>query len=128
MEGVSALNNWGDQKRAFIECYLNKCEANYSSFFVADRDEKGCERLATACANELSADEPIEKGWTYDEKIQFRKDMEEVPELNNFGSNKVAFIECYLNKCEAKFASYDEANLDEEGCTRLAEQCAQDFK
>ena len=53
MESIPELSALGEFKTAYIECFLSKCEANYSSFFVADRDEKGAEALAIECAEEI---------------------------------------------------------------------------
>lgn len=44
------LDVLGDQKQAYIDCYLEKVENNYESFQAADSDYKGCEMLAMECA------------------------------------------------------------------------------
>jgi hypothetical protein len=49
MESIQELSAFGDNKSKWIECYLNKCEANYSSFYEADRDAAGCKRIALIC-------------------------------------------------------------------------------
>lgn len=49
----SDLDNLGDNKQAFIDCYTEKVEANYESFTAADSDVKGCEKLAMDCATEF---------------------------------------------------------------------------
>ena len=53
METVKELDVLGEYKSEFIECYLSKCEENYSSYFVADNDENGCIMLAEECTEEM---------------------------------------------------------------------------
>jgi hypothetical protein len=53
MNDVKGLDSFGDKKTKFIECYLTKCEANFSSYYQADQDEAGCEKIAMECATEL---------------------------------------------------------------------------
>ena len=55
MYAVEELSNFGENKSKWIECYLSKCEANYSSYYEANQDEKGCEKLALECGNEVLA-------------------------------------------------------------------------
>jgi hypothetical protein len=50
--------------------------------------------------------------------------MNNVEELSNFGEEKIKFIECYLEKCENYYSSYYDADQDEDGCKKLAEDCA----
>ena len=48
------LNVLGDNKTNWIECYLSKCEANYSCYNDANTDhDGGCEKLALECRNEI---------------------------------------------------------------------------
>ncbi|MCE2682497.1 MAG: hypothetical protein LW704_06015 [Cryomorphaceae bacterium] len=61
--------------------------------------------------------------WSDEDKKRFRKEMEGVSELANFGEDKEEWIECYLSKCEANFASFAEADKDTEGCERIAAEC-----
>lgn len=49
----SELDAFGDAKQEFIDCYLDKVEANYASFAEADADLSGCEKLATECAEDV---------------------------------------------------------------------------
>jgi len=49
MNEVEELANFGKNKSAWIECYLRKCEANYSSMHEADQDEEGVKKLALEC-------------------------------------------------------------------------------
>ena len=63
--------------------------------------------------------------WTENDKARFRAEMQSVPELSVFGNKQNEFIECYLEKCEAKYASFDAANQDESGCESLAFECGE---
>ena len=50
--------------------------------------------------------------WSEEDKQRFRKEMEGVSELANYGEDKEEWIECYLSKSEANFASFAEADKD----------------
>jgi hypothetical protein len=50
---VKDLSNFGENKSKWIECFLSKCEAKYSSIYEANQDEKGCEKIALECNNEV---------------------------------------------------------------------------
>ncbi len=71
----------------------------------------------------ISCNDSIKGKWSESDKQKFRKEMEEIEELSNFGLNKTKFIECYLSKCEANYSSYSEANTDEKGCGKIALEC-----
>jgi hypothetical protein len=124
MYAVEELSNFGDNKSKFIECYLSKCEANYSSYYEADQDEKGCEKIASECSDEVLSNGSKKGNWSETDKQKFRKDMYALEELSNFGDNKSKFIECYLSKCEANYSSYYEADQDEKGCEKIASECS----
>ena len=57
MYAIEELSNFGDNKSKWIECYLSKCEANYSSYYEADQDEKGLEKIASECRDEVLSNE-----------------------------------------------------------------------
>lgn len=123
MEAIEELSNLGENKTKWIECYLNKCEANFSSYFMANTDEEGCEKIALECSEEILSNGSIKGEWSDFDKQSFRNDMESIEELSDLGEYKTEWIECYLNKCEANFASYYEANMDEKGCEKIAQEC-----
>ena len=50
---VKELDNFGEYKQQWLDCYFEKCQANYSSFTEADNDEAGCTTIATNCTVEL---------------------------------------------------------------------------
>ena len=120
---VKDLSNFGENKSKWIECFLSKCEAKYSSIYEANQDEKGCEKIALECNNEVLADGSQKGNWTETDKQQFRYVMSTVKDLSNFGENKSKWIECFLSKCEAKYSSIYEANQDEKGCEKIALEC-----
>lgn len=125
MNSVKELENFGPNKNKWIECYLSKCEANYSSFSSADQDQKGCEKIAVECNDEILANGSVQGKWSSVDKESFRNDMNGLEELSAFGDKKTAWIECYLSACEAKFNSYYHANQSESECKELAAQCSE---
>jgi len=127
MKNVKELSNFGENKEKFIECYLSKCEANYSSFSDADQDEKGVGKLAEDCSNFILENGSVKGKWSEDDKKKFREDMNKIEELSSFGDNKNKWIECYLSKCEANYSSYNKADQDEKGVEKIAEECSDEF-
>lgn len=127
MEAVEELDNFGDRRKDFIECYLNKAEANYSSYFLADLDEEGCEKLALECGQQVMDNESVIGNWTIEDKENFFDAMEKTEMLSVFGEDKQAFIICYLAKCEANYPSFFQADQDEEGCEALAIECIEEL-
>jgi hypothetical protein len=53
MESVD-LSGFGENKAKWLDCYLSKAEAKYSSYAEADSDLKGCEVIANECNKEIS--------------------------------------------------------------------------
>jgi hypothetical protein len=49
----SSFDAFGESKEAYIACYMDKLEANYSNFNEANADGKGCEMLAMECLDVL---------------------------------------------------------------------------
>lgn len=127
VDGVKELSTFGENKTKWIDCYLSKCEANYASYAETDKDKKGVEQIALACNNEILSNGSIQGKWSEADKSTFRKDMEGVEALSSFGENKAKWIECYLSKCEAKYASYYQANTDEKGCGEVAAACTEEI-
>ena len=124
MSEAKELSVLGENKSKWIECYLSKCEANYSSYNDANSDhEGGCEKLALACKNEIFANGSILGKWSDSDKKKFISDMMSVEELSVLGENKEKWVECYFSKCEAKYASYYEADANPEGCRKIALEC-----
>lgn len=125
MSEVRDLSSLGEHKTKWIECYLSKCEANYSSYYEADKNVEGCKKFALECTDEISSNGSVKGKWSEVDKKQFRDDMNEVEELSSFGQNKTKWIECYLSKCEVNYSSYYNANQDEKGCERIARECSE---
>ncbi len=53
MDTIEELDFLGENKSKWIDCYLEKCEVNFTSYYHANTDESGCERLAAECGREL---------------------------------------------------------------------------
>ncbi len=121
---VPELDNFGDQKMDWIYCFLAKCEINYPSYEIMDRDEEGVTKLGAECYGLLFSSDSQRGNWSEADKQLFIQTMNNVPELDNFGQFKSAFINCMLQKCEMTYGSFMEADTDERGITRIAEQCA----
>jgi hypothetical protein len=51
-KGSKNYQIWAKTKK-WIECYLSKCEANYSSYYKADTDEKGAAKIALECNDDI---------------------------------------------------------------------------
>lgn len=127
IDETEELSVLGDKREAFKECYVKKAEANYSSFSESDSDEAGAERMAVECSEEIFSNGSVKGNWSDIDKENFQKDMSEAPSLASLGDKKELFIECYLNKCEAKYNSYHEADNDEE-ISQLVTECANEIK
>ena len=123
MEAVEELSDLGENKTKWIECYLIKCEANFSSFYQADSDAKGCEKIALECYDEVLSNGSVKGNWSDSDKLNFYLEMQTVEELSDLGEDKSKWIECYLNKCEANFSSLYEADSDEESLEKIALEC-----
>ena len=123
------LEVFGDNKQQFIDCYLEKIEANYSSFAAADMDSEGCEVLATKCATVTleSAEKnskSVKGNWSKEDIKRMKDVMAEIDsDLNTFGKYKQPFIHCYMSRIENMYSSFYAADQDEKGCERLATDC-----
>lgn len=53
MDTIAELGFLGENKSKWIDCYLEKCEDNFTSYYHANLDETGCERLAAECGREV---------------------------------------------------------------------------
>lgn len=63
--------------------------------------------------------------WSESDKEKFNAEIEKASSsLDAFGDQKQEFIDCYLNKVEANFDNFAEANSDVEGCSKYAQECA----
>ena len=71
----------------------------------------------------ISCNESVKGKWSQSDRQSFRNEMESIQELSAFGDNKSKWIECYLNKCEANYSSFYDADRDAAGCKRIALMC-----
>ena len=123
MEGIEELSALGEQKAKWIDCYLSKCESTYSSFEEADSDEKGLEKIQDACLSEVFANGSVKGKWSESDKKRFFEDIDGSEEVSSLGEDKEIWVDCYLNKVQTTFASYYEANMNEEQCEKLVLEC-----
>lgn len=109
METVEELNNLGEDKSAFIECYLNKCESNYSSYYLADADEEGAAKLATECANEILSNSSVLGNWPTEDKDTFMIACKaSVAQLSE--TQKTEYCSCALGLSMLKWENGSEAD------------------
>lgn len=73
----------------------------------------------------LNACRASRKGeWSATDKEKVREELQKADvRLGYLGQKKALFIACYLEKLEACYSNLEEANLDETGCTMLANRC-----
>ena len=90
-------------------------------------DEKGCEKIALTCTNDILSNGSVKGKWSETDKQKFRNDLQKLEDLSAFGENKTAWIECYLSKCELTFSSYYEANNNEKKCSEIVQECTSEF-
>lgn len=65
--------------------------------------------------------------WTNDEIEKAKAELEKVDDqLAAFGDQKEAFKECYLQKIIDNYDNFNQANVDLNGCSLLAEACSQE--
>lgn len=77
------------------------------------------------CVILTSCNTQSKKGqWSKADKVRFYKEMESAKELDNLGSDKAKWIDCYFEKVQNEFSSFDAADKDLAGCEKLAEVCA----
>ena len=127
MAGIPELANFGEDKDKWIACYLEKCEATFSSYASADSDEAGCEKLAIDCSTEILSNGSVVGKWSETDKQKFRDEMNGIRELDDLGELKIQWVDCYMKKCEANYSSFFEANTDEAGCEKLALACSNEL-
>lgn len=73
----------------------------------------------------VSCNTQSKKGqWSKADKVRFYKEMENAKELDNLGADKTKWIDCYFEKVQSEFSSFDDADKNLEGCQKLAEVCA----
>jgi hypothetical protein len=53
MKYVDLPKEFEKDRTKLIECYLDKCEINFDSYYKADQDSEKCEELALECFNIL---------------------------------------------------------------------------
>ncbi len=68
-----------------------------------------------------------EKGsWSDEDKTHAKEDLQKVgAALDVLGDRKEVFIDCYLEKIEENYPSYEDAKKDKEGCDDQVANCMQ---
>ncbi len=126
MEKTKELDNLGEDKKKWIDCYFEKAQAEFSSYDDADNDLEGCKKLAEICGNEI-IDQGSEIGkWSERDKKLYFDEMNKT-DFSTLGDVKDDYINCYLNKLENNFQSIRLANLDTLKCETLALECASEL-
>ena len=132
-ENAGSLEAMGDLKEEFIECYYEKLEANYENFEEADGDIEGAKKYAQECTEELlygkeeGESESTQGNWSNEDIERFNADMEGIDDqLSAMGAKKDAFIDCYFDKLQNRFASYAKANSDVEAASTFAMECTEE--
>ena len=118
------LSAFGTKKQIWLDLYYKKLETNYDSYTSANNDVSGCKKLALQCNNELYSNGSVKGKWSQFDKDAFVKDMASI-DLSAFAEQKESWIQCYLEKLEAAYGSYYEANCDEVGCKKAANACTE---
>ncbi|MDD4214855.1 MAG: hypothetical protein PHR81_08605, partial [Bacteroidales bacterium] len=93
-----------------------------TSYEEAENDEAGCEKYAEGCRDEILGDMPEVKRWPEADRSRFYQEMES-SDMSAFGDKKDEWVECYLSKLEANYASFLEADQDVAGCEKIAKEC-----
>lgn len=129
VENLETLSKFEDnQAYEWVERYLSKCEAKYSSYYEASQDIEGRERLMLECNEEVSLIGSRKDDWTKADKLEFDREMEIIKRSSELGEQTMAvWIECYRSKCEAKYSSYYEASQDIEGCEKIMTECSEEL-
>ncbi len=65
--------------------------------------------------------------WSDADKEKANEAVAEIDsELDVFGDKKQDFIDCYLEKVEDNYDDFATADADLDGCSKLAEECAEE--
>lgn len=91
-------------------------------------EEKESTEHSTEAETVVIDEETSSKGnWTNDEIEKAKAELEKVDDqLAAFGDKKEAFKECYLQKIIDNYDNFNQANVDLNGCSMLAEACSQE--
>lgn len=81
------------------------------------KDDKNSEKKTEASAKGKWSEDDLKKA------MAAIKETED--ELESLGEYKQEYIDCYLSKIESNYDSFDDANLDYDGCFEIASECAE---
>ena len=120
------LSKFGDKKQEWIDCYLQKLEANFDSYKASSEDKATCEKLALECNDDVFGGMSKRGAWSDKEKQAFQDAMANT-DLTALDDQKDAYLNCYLKKLEENYISFEEANKDENGCEKYSEECIEEI-
>ena len=119
------LSVFGDKKDAWLDCYFLKLQDNFESYSDANTDEGGCSLLALACNDEVLGCVSEKGHWSKADKEAFYSALEAI-DLSDLGKKKKKWMDCYFEKVQDAYVSFNSANADFIGCTKLAKECSND--
>lgn len=110
-----------------IDCAMEKIQANYENFADADSDHEGMRQIGAECMTELLeagasirgkwSDEDIEKA--HAELESSRETLEALVGVETTDE----FIDCVLERVQAEYVNFLEADSDFEGMEAIGEEC-----
>lgn len=121
LEKIKGLSAFNDHHEPLKNTFLGKCEDNYSSYEEAN-EQGGLEKLAKECNEYILTKFSIRGHWCEADKEAFYSLMETSEALKK-SDKKEEWVECYYSKCEDYYRSYYDANQDEQGCVKIAQEC-----
>ncbi len=126
MENTKDLDNLGEDKTKWIDCYYEKSQKEFASFEEANNNLEGCKKLAEICATEVIDQGSAIGKWSDRDKKMYFDEMNNT-DLNQLGELKNDYVNCYLKKLENNFSSIRKANMDSTRCEELAIECASEL-
>lgn len=126
MENTKDLDNLGEDKTKWIDCYYEKSQKEFASFEEANNNLEGCKKLAEICAIEVIDQGSAIGKWSDRDKKMYFEEMNNT-DLNQLGELKNDYVNCYLKKLENNFSSIRKANMDSTRCEELAIECASEL-
>lgn len=110
---------------AFIfAAMLTSCEGAEASTNQEETTEATNEQPEVEVEVEVEEVVSTKGNWTQEEIEKAEAELEKVDaSLEPFGDKKEDFKSCYLTKIMENYDNFNQANMDLEGCTALAETC-----
>ena len=116
-----------DNTDKIFDCAMEKIQANYDNFQEANSDYEGMREIGADCMKELLANGASIKGmWSEEDLDKARAELEssrETLEALVGAETTDEFIECVLERVQAEYANFLEADSDFEGMEAIGEEC-----